>query len=688
VINILSADNPFHIKKAFFASLLLWAIPLALGLPRTAFAKIVKLSVEEYRDKVYASWLGQCVGNIYGLPHECRYIDRPGPDQFPLGYHETRRLREADGAFSDDDTDIEYMYLLAMEKYGVEPTYARLADEWMAHVRDRVWLANRAAVAAMRYGYTPPFTGKKDLNPHWFQIDPQLVDEIWAVTAPGMVRYAAGKSAWAARIMTDDWGIEPTIHYGAMYAAAFFEKDIEKLVDIGSKALPAGSRFAQTVEDMKALHRKYPTDWKAAREAMAEKYYRQEPADTRTIWNANLNGACAILALLYGGGDFQRTLDLACSIGFDADNQAATLAGLIGVIHGTRAIPHEWLFPFADLGWKEPFNDRYKNVSRFDLPDGSLKQMAAATADIGRRIILKNGGRVETRNGREYFLINSDAAFAAPLELPNGPLPRIEAGEPVNYTFMASGADQSCLWRLLRGRWPEGLLFQNGKLSGNTEAVGFYPILLQLQQGEKQISREFVLVARGRNLATSATRVLSNIQHADVASRDSMYITVGKTLFNDEVESIRDRRITGAASTFYSIDGQNAPKVDYYGYEWAEPQNLGLLAYHNGSVEETGGWFRSIRVEFRDARGYWRPVENLTVIPPLPVDAPPYDKAHFVEYLLLFKPVTTNAVRMMGEAGNDPPWSGVQRYFTSISELGAYGSIGDYPDAKKAAANP
>jgi ADP-ribosylglycohydrolase len=86
---------------------------------------------------------------------------------------------------------------------------------------------------------------------------------------------------------------------------------------------------------------------------MAEKYYRQEPPDTRTIWNANLNGACGILALLYGGGDFQRTLDLACSIGFDADNQAATMAGLIGVIHGTSVIPREWLFPFPELGWKE-----------------------------------------------------------------------------------------------------------------------------------------------------------------------------------------------------------------------------------------------------------------------------------------------------------------------------------------------
>jgi hypothetical protein len=55
---------------------------------------------------------------------------------------------------------------------------------------------------------------------------------------PEWLKYAAGKSEWAARITSDDWGVEPTIHYGAMYAAAFFEKDIDKLIDIGLGSFP------------------------------------------------------------------------------------------------------------------------------------------------------------------------------------------------------------------------------------------------------------------------------------------------------------------------------------------------------------------------------------------------------------------------------------------------------------------
>ena len=128
----------------------------------------VQIAVTDYQEKVYASWLGQMVGNFYGLPHENAYIDNPGPETFPFGYTRdmVAQFRQHDGGFSDDDTDIEYLYMLQMEKHGVEPTYAQLADAWKYHIRERVWLANRAALGLMHVGLTPPFTGKMANNPH------------------------------------------------------------------------------------------------------------------------------------------------------------------------------------------------------------------------------------------------------------------------------------------------------------------------------------------------------------------------------------------------------------------------------------------------------------------------------------------------------------------------------------------
>lgn len=640
-------------------------------------APLKQISLDEYRSKVLGSWLGQCIGNIYGLPHENRYIDRPGPERFPYGYGSNlKSLEKIGGAFSDDDTDIEYMYLLAMEKFGSEPTLAQLAGLWKYHVRERVWLANRAALAAMHHGYTPPITGDRRFNPHWFQIDPQLINEIWAVTAPGMVKYASAKSGWAARIMDDAWGVEPTIFYGAMYSAAFSESDINKLIEIGVTNLPAGSRFAKTVADMQALYKQYPDDWKSARQEMANRYYHAEPAETKTIWNANLNAAAGILAMLYGKGDFQRTLDLTCAMGFDADNQAATIAGLLGIVLGAEGLPQELLFPLPKLGWQKPFNDLYKNVTRFDMPDASLEDMARRMAAQGERIILANGGRKQHVEGRELLAINPNAVFVAPLEAPVGPGPRIEQGRAVDFRPVAFGGEPPYRWELRSGRLPQGLRLNQDRITGTAVASGVYPIELNVTDARRKTAAvSLKMVVRPPNLAPQATTILAAVAETNTTRRDKMWLTVPRSLYATRVENvIRDGQTIGDGSTFYSIGGER--EEDFYGYEWSEPRTIGLIGYHTGSVEENGGWFTSLRVEYRNAEGQWTLVASVTTSPRLAPGDRPFNKPHFVEYLLAFAPIKTTAIRIVGR----PAWTGSDSPapFTSITELGVYGPLPGY----------
>ena len=44
------------------------------------------ISRETLYEKTYGYWLGQTVGNIYGLVHENEYVEEPGPRDFPYGY--------------------------------------------------------------------------------------------------------------------------------------------------------------------------------------------------------------------------------------------------------------------------------------------------------------------------------------------------------------------------------------------------------------------------------------------------------------------------------------------------------------------------------------------------------------------------------------------------------------------------
>ncbi|MEE9573838.1 MAG: ADP-ribosylglycohydrolase family protein [Candidatus Neomarinimicrobiota bacterium] len=639
--------------------------------------RTIQISVEEYQEKVYASWLGQIIGNIYGLPHENAYIDKPGSETFPYGYPDymLQYMKEVNGAFSDDDTDFEYIYLMAMEEKGPEPTYADLTEKWLYHVRERVWLANRAALAFMHYGYTPPATGYKVINPHWFQIDPQLINEIWAVTAPGMVEYAADKSEWAARITNDGWGVDPTIHYGAMYSAAFFESDINKLIEIGNNALPSGSRYIETVNHMKLLYNKYPDDWEKARAEMSNKYFHGEPIETKTIWNANLNGAAGILALLYGQGEFHKTLDLACAMGFDADNQAATMSGLLGIIVGFDGLPKELLNPVTDAGWELPFNDVYKNVTRYDMPDASLKDMANRMAKIGGDIILKNGGKKIVEDDVEYYLINPDAKYVVPLEFIVSPIPYLEIGKDVQYSFKTTGNNELLSWKIVSGSLPKGVDFSSGKLFGIPTESGIFPISIEVSHGDAVLSRDIDLIVRGENLTSSATEILANVTTTNTVERDSMWLSVAHSLYNNDVSIIRDGNRLGNGSTFYSI-GDDLTKIeDYYGYKWDQHVNIGLVDIHMGSMEESGGWFTSIDVEYLDDNDKWTKVDGLEILPDLLPGMGRFNKAHFVEYVLIFKSVNTTGIRIIGDAGSVKHWMNKPIHFTSVTELSVHGPI-------------
>ncbi len=557
----------------------------------------------QLKDKIAGAWIGQMVGNIYGLEYENKFVDEPGEGPFVFN-KAMRKMEAVDGAFSDDDTDVEYLYLLMMEKNGVNPTYAQVKESWMSHIRDRVWLANRAALGLMHYGFTPPYTGKKEYNPHWFQIDPQLINEIWAYTAPGMPTYAAAISDWAARITSDDWAVSPTVVYGAMYSEAFFENDIPTLIRHAKEYLPAGDRFRKIIDECLDLWKQHPDDWKTSRKVIADELYVNEPDITRSIWNADLNGAMGILALLYGDGDIEKTLNIGCALGFDCDNQTATICGLLGVINGVESVPLDRAMPYEH--WTKPFNDRYINVTRYDMPDASIEDIIERTVVLAEKNILERGGKVREENGEKIYTINTKARF----------LPAKEA------------------------------------------------------------AMTFELPAdRGRNLAPEAAEILALTRETDVATLDSCWLTIPKTYRAYTVDVINDGVVGGPGAAFYSLgEKSNAPKQDYFGYRWDEPVTTDMVSFHYGPLEEFGGWYSNLHVEYLDEAGNWQPVEA-KITPDWPFCDEVFFQPHNGEFIFSFPAVTTTAVRVIGDDALLVHWHKYTKdvsAFISITELQVY----------------
>ena len=99
----------------------------------------VELPARTLEDKIRGGLLGQLLGNLNGLPHELKYLDSPGDVR---SY--TPELPE--GARTDDDTDIEWVYICAMEQSDtllIPPR--RITQLWKAHINDHIWCANRYA---------------------------------------------------------------------------------------------------------------------------------------------------------------------------------------------------------------------------------------------------------------------------------------------------------------------------------------------------------------------------------------------------------------------------------------------------------------------------------------------------------------------------------------------------------------
>jgi len=395
----------------------------------TSNAKEREISRAELVDKISGFWIGQLVGNYMGFPFENVYEAEPAPflvDRY-YTYKDDPAIRmnrndlrgfvpilaaAFEGAFSDDDTDIELVTLHAVEKYGLDINYPEITQMWKTHINRKIWVANRTARNLMDQGFIAPDTGKKKNNPNWFQIDPQLVNEIWSAFYPGMTKKAAERALWGARITNDEWGTHPTIAYGVMYSAAFFEKDVEKLVQMALDQVPNQGPFAEGMRDVIRWHKQFP-EWRQTRKNIHEKYWAFQKGNYKapvSVVSSLQNGLCGIMAVLYGQGDFMKTAGIAVSAGYDCDNQGATCAGLIAVMHGANCIPNRLTKDFLPRGkWKKPFNDQYLNYSRDNLPIMfKISDIVQRIATIAEKAILENGGKKITRNGKTVYRINCD----------------------------------------------------------------------------------------------------------------------------------------------------------------------------------------------------------------------------------------------------------------------------------------
>jgi hypothetical protein len=376
--------------------------PLMEYLPYTPAPNDLVISRQAYVDKLYGFWLGQCIANWTGLVTEMDKIGGEGlhgefytredwgqPDQ-PNIWSETPSdlsdtigwvLEDEDGVWgADDDTDIEYIYQhLLLEHQTSMLSGEQIRYGWLKHIysdentpftnddgskENYLWVSNQRAHDLMRLeNLVPPATSDPDNNPDYEMIDAQLTTEIFGLFAPARPDVALKMAHLPIRTTAFENAEWVSGFYIEMYSLASsvdqnlsMKEQIMWMAETARQRLPEDSYSAKMFDFVKSRYQAGVT-WEQARDEIYLRYQvEQQDGYDITSRNMECNGcfasginfASSIVSLLYGEGNFKKTIKIAVLAGWDSDNPAATWGGLLGFMHGKAGIEQAFGRTFAD----------------------------------------------------------------------------------------------------------------------------------------------------------------------------------------------------------------------------------------------------------------------------------------------------------------------------------------------------
>jgi hypothetical protein len=204
---------------------------------------------------------------------------------------------------------------------------------------------------------------------------------------PGMPRSSNRFCDKVGHVMNHGDGVYGGMFVCGMYCAAYFESDPQKIVEAGLACIPARSSYAALIRDLLDAFTRRPGRWSEAWQIIEDKWNKDDacPEGALSPFNidAKLNGAYIAMGLLYGGGDFDRTMDIATRCGQDSDCNPSSACGVIGAVLGFSRLPPHYqkeILEMADL--------------KFSFTDYSFNDIVKSTEARTVKLLQREGGKV------------------------------------------------------------------------------------------------------------------------------------------------------------------------------------------------------------------------------------------------------------------------------------------------------
>lgn len=348
----------------------------------------ITLSKDVLKDKIKGGWAGQTVGVTFGGPTEFRFCGTMIQDYVPIKWYDgylKHTMENNAGLY--DDIYMDLTFVDVFEKHGLDAPVDQFAQAY-ANADYMLWHANQAGRYNILHGIKAPQSGHWLNNPHADCIDYQIESDFAGLMSPGMPNTASEISDKIGHIMNYGDGWYGGIYVGAMYTLAFTSSDINYVVTEALKTIPPQSRFYKVISDVIQWHKAYPNDWKRTWFEIEKKWTEDVgcPDGVFVPFNidATVNAAYVVLGLLYGNGDFTKTMEITTRAGQDSDCNPSSAGGVLGTIIGYDKIPAYWKM---GLGEAEPIDFKYTTMSLNDVYDIGFKHAL--------QVIERNGGKVD-----------------------------------------------------------------------------------------------------------------------------------------------------------------------------------------------------------------------------------------------------------------------------------------------------
>jgi hypothetical protein len=337
----------------------------------------LNISKTELQNKIKGGWAGQVIGCTFGGPTEFKYNGTMIQDYQPILWNNDLCKWWYENIPSIyDDIYMDLTFVDVFEKEGLDAPASSHAMAF-ANADYMLWHANQGARYNILKGIMPPESGHWLYNPHSDDIDFQIEADFAGLMSPGMVNTSSGICDKVGHIMNYGDGWYGGVYVAAMYSLAFISDDVEYIVSEALKSIPEQSQFYKCIHDVIGWWNQYPDDWKQNWFECQKKWSSDIgcPEGVFLDFNidAKINAAYIVIGLLYGEGDFAKTLEISTRCGQDSDCNPASAGGILGTVLGYDNIPEYWkapLYPVEDMDFKYTtmsLNDVYSIGNRHAL---------------------------------------------------------------------------------------------------------------------------------------------------------------------------------------------------------------------------------------------------------------------------------------------------------------------------------